>query len=164
MNLIQNDNGGWERPGLPRYAKVISIIVIATIAYLAFSGRPQGNSIQHRNEVIGPNLERTPIKAKETAYNIIKASVTQYSPRESCSHDCITASGKRATPNHTVACPSFLPLGMVVDIQGKKYVCEDRTAKWVQRKFGPTFDIFTENYQQAKKFGRQTLTVGIYAN
>lgn len=92
----------------------------------------------------------------------IKARITKYSPVESCHYpkwvwnkrECLTASGNVAIASRTVACPSYLHLGTTLRIGGRSYVCEDRTAKWVQTKFKyPTLDIFTKSQKEAINFG-----------
>ena len=99
-------------------------------------------------------------------YSNMTASVTGYSLQESCHNlkngECITASGKPPVAGRTVACPRAIPLGTHVIIQGKDYICEDRTAKWVEEKFGPTFDIFMNDQKIALELGRQTYNVTYY--
>src|SRR3990167_6061097 len=41
------------------------------------------------------------------------------------------------------------------------YTCHDRYAQWVQDRQGDTFDIFTENYNEAKNFGKQKLKITV---
>lgn len=100
-------------------------------------------------------------KPKQT----ITASVTKYSRRDSCHNRrgdvCLTAIGEDTKAAITVACPRAFRLGTKVRIGGHEYICEDRTAKWVEEKFGGTFDIFTENQTEAINFGRQKLAVEI---
>ena len=65
-----------------------------------------------------------------TGYNTVPGQ-TDYTP-------CIAASGANICGRRdVVACPPLLPLGAVVEIKGKKYVCEDRIA----RKYQARFDI-----------------------
>jgi len=65
-----------------------------------------------------------------TGYNTVPGQ-TDYTP-------CIAASGANICGRRdAVACPPLLPLGVVVEIKGKKYVCEDRIA----RKYQARFDI-----------------------
>ena len=100
------------------------------------------------------------------AYTVVKGSVTKYSRIDSCHNkndkgECITASGKPVKHGITVACPHKIKLGTKVAINGKIYTCEDRTARWVQAKFGDTFDIFDDSHSAAVKWGRQNLKVAI---
>lgn len=85
-----------------------------------------------------------PTKPKRT----FRAVITQYSRADSChtvkNGKCIMASG-RAVYAGAAACPDFLNLGTMVNIDGQSYTCEDRYAKWLDRKRGlPTVDIFVE--------------------
>ena len=75
--------------------------------------------------------------------------------------DGITASGKKATPDHTIAL-NWLPFGTKVNIAGKLYFVEDRGAEslfgtYYHRK-GPKnqikhIDIYFESHNSAKSFG-----------
>lgn len=114
------------------------------------------------------NPETYPLHMKalqEKLNKTVKASVTMYSRRDSCHYKvgnkCLTAIGRDTKQGVTLACPRAIALGTKVQINGKTYTCEDRTAKWVETKFGPTFDIFTENYNEAVAFGRKSLAVTI---
>ena len=91
-------------------------------------------------------------------------SVSMYSRKDSCHNrvgdKCLTAGGRDVKEGWTVACPRSVALGTVVTIEGfGSRTCDDRTAQWVEDKFGGTFDVFTEDYELAKKFGRKTLNV-----
>ena len=102
---------------------------------------------------------RVPVRPSYT----ILACVSGYSKVETCpNRDCKTASGKMASKD-IIACPYNIPLGTVVEIEGiGKFICGDRTARWIQEKYGDTFDLWFENYIEAKKFGRQYKEVVIY--
>ena len=66
-----------------------------------------------------------------TGYNTVPGQ-TDYTP-------CIAASGANICGRRdTVACPPFLPLGAVVEIKGKKYVCEDRIGRKYQARKPPS--------------------------
>lgn len=84
--------------------------------------------------------------------NIITAIVTAYI---STSHPC--ANGNYPTTNHTIAIPRSYPLGCRVEIDGKWYVGEDRTA----RKYDGRFDVFMASREEAIKFGKQTKQVKV---
>lgn len=192
MNLIQNKNWGWERPGLPLYAKIISILAVTFVVGFAFrnSGAPdlsrdrtyqsdrgaaglrrlENHCTKNDAGVYDCTDEATKEKAQKIAhwyahYQTITARVTQYTAYESCSNKgCINASGYRPIVGRSVACPRRYPLGTQVIIQNQRLVCDDRTAGWVEKKYGPTFDIFSADYSNALRFGRKTLEVGIYEN
>ena len=68
------------------------------------------------------------------------AYVTGYNTviEQTDSTPCIAASGTNICRRRdTAACPTIFKLGTVVEIHGRKYVCEDRTAA----KFKGRFDI-----------------------
>lgn len=70
------------------------------------------------------------LQAYVTGYNTVRGQ-TDGMP-------CIAASGANICGRRdTAACPPLLPLGAVVEIAGRRYVCEDRMA----RRFSGRFDI-----------------------
>ena len=70
------------------------------------------------------------MEAYITGYNTVRGQ-TDDTP-------CIAASGANICGRrNTVACPRLFDLGTIVEINGRKYVCEDRTAA----KFKGNFDI-----------------------
>ena len=92
------------------------------------------------------------------------ACISGYSSVETCPNgECITASGKEAG-KYLIACPYHIPLGSVVKIKGiGRFTCADRTAYWIQEKYGDTFDLwFGDDYEGAKEFGRKYLEVEVY--
>ena len=89
-------------------------------------------------------------------YKKIKATITAYSKRETCpNHKCRTACGTSPQPQKTIACPRRLACGTKVQIAGQDYICEDRTAKWIEDMYSDVFDIFMDDYNKALEFGRQ---------
>jgi hypothetical protein len=90
----------------------------------------QNKVIQQSPEKALPHRLDLYLQAYVTGYNTV-AGQTDGAP-------CIAASGANICGRHdTVACPPLLPLGAVVEINGKRYICEDRMA----RKFSGRFDI-----------------------
>jgi hypothetical protein len=70
------------------------------------------------------------MEAYVTGYNTVR--------RQTDETPCIAASGANICGRRdTVACPRMIDLGTVVEINGRKYVCEDRTAS----RFNGSFDI-----------------------
>ena len=70
----------------------------------------------------------------------IETYVTGYNtvPAQTSATPCISASGDNICGRtDTVACPSILPIGSVVEIRGAKYLCDDRLAK----KYRGRFDV-----------------------
>lgn len=81
----------------------------------------------------------------------IQATVTFYSPRESnCKGKCVTASGTTPEEGRTVACPRDIPFGTKARILGHDFICEDRMNA---RYSSDRFDIYIQNYAQAKELG-----------
>lgn len=96
----------------------------------------------------------------------ITAFVTSYSRKDSCHNPsgdkCLTAAGRDTKAGVTVACPRSLKLGTKVRIDGFVYTCEDRYSTYLDAKRGlPTFDIFTEDYDAAIKWGIKKMTVEV---
>lgn len=89
---------------------------------------------------------------------IILCTVTAYTASfEECGKtDGITASGVKATENHTVAC-DFLEFGTQVVIMGQTYVVEDRIGEGHPSKI----DIFMKDKDKAVEFGNRQLEVEI---
>lgn len=91
----------------------------------------------------------------------IKSTVTGYSSLDSCNTKlCLMASGKSAYVG-AVACPTKLPLGSKVRIQGKVYTCEDRTAKRFDGRYDIFFGYGKEAHQKALNWGIKKLDVDI---
>lgn len=117
---------------------------------------------EQAGEILGGALtDPKPKRAEKSFY----ASVTRYTKEESCFYPkdggCLTASGRVAKAGSTVACPKSIPLGNYVVIDGHRYRCDDRTADWVQRRYGPTFDIFGGVHADAIRYGRRRLGVTV---
>ena len=71
----------------------------------------------------------------------------------------ITASGTKATENHTVAVdPEVIPLGSILYINGVRYVAED-VGGAIE---GNHVDIFFNDHQKALEFGVQQADVFIW--
>lgn len=85
-------------------------------------------------------------------------TVTNYSPQESCRDArCITASGKPAKAGVTIACPREIKLGTHVVVENHEYVCQDRTAKYLNGRY----DIFVLSHAAAIKWGKRKVKVTI---
>lgn len=69
----------------------------------------------------------------------------------------ITASGKKATSNHTVAAPSTFAFGTQLVINGKTYTVEDRGGA-IQ---GNRIDIYMDSHAQALAWGVRYLNVEV---
>ena len=91
----------------------------------------------------------------------VMAVITQYNPTEAqCdSTPEITASGKKVREGF-IACPSKLDFGDIVEIDGKRYICEDRMNSRYQDEW--RFDILNFSLEEAREFGVQRKKVKIY--
>ena len=55
------------------------------------------------------------------------------------------ASGKWPYMGAVAISDYSIPFGTIILIKDKQYVVEDRTAKWIHKKYGLTVDIYSEN-------------------
>jgi len=101
-------------------------------------------------EIKATSTERV-LVAQVTAYNTVEAQ-TDGTP-------CISASGDNICGRtDVVACPNHLPLGTLVEIHGKTYVCLDRT----HPKYNGRFDIsFDKDVAGALQWGIRQVAVRI---
>ena len=103
-----------------------------------------------------------PVVYIATPTETILAEVTAYSEFDSCHYEnCIMASGKRAYVG-ALACPRNISLETRVFIDGKEYVCEDRTNKDLNGRFDIFMGYGKESYQKAIEFGLQRKNVVIH--
>ena len=125
-----------------------AIISIAIIAALSQPGT-----------ITYERAEAAPLSAPVT----IEAEVSAYTsdPAETDEDPLITASGS-TVQDGTIACPSRFEFGQIVEIEGKRYTCEDR----MNARYRNTnhFDIWMENRQDAIEWGRRNVIVIIIKN
>jgi len=140
--------------------KLVKYIILIAFTVWAINGIYTG--VDHfwypRSEPLSTlnNQTRVPFKA-------VQAIVSFYSKAETCpDRECITASGSIAKAGNTIACPREIPLGTVVDLQGSRYICSDRT----HYRFNGRYDVFTGDTEQAwvmaKNYGLQKHLIKIY--
>lgn len=110
----------------------------------------QGNSLVGVASPIYLNL-KIQVLATITAYNPVEWQ-TDSTPQ-------ITASGKIVEKGY-IACPSWLPFGTLVEIEGNFYECQDRMSPKYWNEW--RFDILFFDLNEAKKFGIQKQEVKIY--
>jgi 3D (Asp-Asp-Asp) domain-containing protein len=72
--------------------------------------------------------------------------------------DGITASGFKATANHTIAAPPEYAFGQEMEINGITYVVEDRGGAIK----GDKIDIFFDTHEEATAFGVQWVEAKVY--
>ena len=95
------------------------------------------------------------------SHSFLMAEVTAYtsSENETDSTPYLTAA-QTATRDGVIACPRYIPFFTVVEIDSKKYSCEDRMAL----KHPDRWDIWMASYEDAIEFGIKKLIVKIYEN
>lgn len=97
----------------------------------------------------------------EPPRNIMTVTATAYCPCVKCCGkwaDGITASGKKAKANHTIAVDrKVIPLGTHIIYNGKEYVAED-TGGAIK---GNKIDIYFDSHEEALEFGRQTIEIEV---
>jgi len=89
----------------------------------------------------------------QLAYSEDLYTITAYCPKECCCGrfaDGVTASGKEVKRG-MVAC-NIVPFGTKLEIEGKKYVVEDRGSKKYFDK-QKRIDIYFETHEEAVRFG-----------
>lgn len=102
------------------------------------------NSLEEKENYIC-ELEKELNELREHNNRLVVVRVTHYSSEETGSN--MTASGKIASQNRTLAC-NFLPFGTHVKINGKEYIVEDTgdmEGDWV--------DIYVGSTQEALSLG-----------
>ena len=88
----------------------------------------------------------------------VNSSAYASSPYQTDSSPCITASGTRVRPG--VVASNFLPIGTVLDINGLKFIVEDRMNP---RYAGYFLDIWFPSTSEALEFGRRKLEITVIA-
>jgi 3D (Asp-Asp-Asp) domain-containing protein len=102
------------------------------------------------------NIEETQNSLPLSPYRTVEVSAYTADPRETDSTPTVMASGK--TVYVGAVANNWLPFGTVVTIGGREYVVEDR----MNRRYPPwTFDVFMEDYGEARKWGRRELTLSL---
>jgi len=110
---------------------------------------------QYSNSNVG-----SPVYTTTTGTYIGQFVLTAYCPCAICcgKTNGITASGKLATSNHTIATDKRFSFGTQLIINGQVYTVEDRGGA-IQ---GNRIDVFFNTHQEALNFGRKTADVYLY--
>lgn len=87
---------------------------------------------------------------------IVNSSAYASSPYQTDSTPCITAAGTRVRQG--IVASNFLPLGTILEINGERYIVEDRMNPRYQGRF---VDIWFPSTETALAFGRQKLEATI---
>lgn len=110
----------------------------------------------------GAGSTRTVSASATPVYNGDKwiwANVSAYCPCVKCcgKTNAITASGTKATANHTIAAPSNYKFGTKIEINGIIYTVEDRGGAIT----GNKIDIYFNSHSEALQFGRRQLQMRV---
>lgn len=97
-------------------------------------------------------IQRLPIGSKFT----VNSSAYASSPYQTDSTPCITAAGTRVRQG--VVASNFLPMGTILEINGERYIVEDRMNARYKGRF---VDIWFPSTEAALNFGRQRLEATI---
>ncbi len=122
-----------ETRGQQGMFKLIVAICFATAELIAWVLIPAPLP-QQTDPVAAPSIVHA------APYHLLYAYVTGFNTvsKQTDTTPCIAATGDNICGRrNVVACPRSLPFGTVVEINGKAYLCEDRTAQ----KFNGRFDI-----------------------
>lgn len=112
-------------------------------------------SVLDNTLINGEKAEEKKITGKKMIANL---SAYTAAADECGKSDGITASGKKVTPNRTLACPKNYKFGTKVYIEGMgEYTCEDRGGAIK----GNKFDIYVVTKSEAFAFGRRNLEVTV---
>lgn len=136
---------------------------------IIFTSKAQSDVLSTDNNVSKANSKKETTKSTtknnspavngKPGKNLGEFVITAYCPCKICCGSYangITASGKKAKANHTIAVDkSVISLGTKVVIDGKEYVADD-TGGAIK---GKRIDIFCASHKEALQWGRKTKTV-----
>ncbi len=107
----------------------------------------------------GTAIIATPEQIQNAKY-LGKFLCTAYCPCVKCcgKSDGITASGKKATPNHTIATDRNFAFGTQLIIGNQIYTVEDRGGNIK----GNRIDVYFNTHQEALNWGKKTLDIYLY--
>ncbi len=152
---------------------ILALIVALAVALLAqrpaeaISPEPAITAALDPIVTIAPTPEPEP-DPTPALVELGELKLTAYCPCEKCCgkdeadpYYGITASGARATANHTIAVdPRVIPMGSEVVINGRTYVAEDVGGAIKENRI----DIYFDSHQEALTFGVQYATVYVSTN
>jgi len=134
-------------------------VIILSVGYLCLP-KPQNtaNAKFFPNYPIVDVQNRLP-QAPDKPYKTITATLTAYTPEvaQTDSTPFLTANQSQVKEGG-MACPRNIKFGTLIEVFGKRYICNDRMAL----KNDGNFDIFMFNKHEALNFGRKVAEVKIY--
>lgn len=111
--------------------------------------------------VVGSVLPGSTINYEAPKGQMVQAVVTAYtsSIEETDDNPWETASGTKPGPG-TVACPDRLPFGTVIEIEGRRFTCEDRMNKRYRE--SDHYDVWVESKEIALNWGKKELEIIVH--
>ena len=140
------------------FCLIISLLIVIPAITIKVKADNQSIVIQAPIQLDGQAYTNDQIQ-KAYKQQIKKAYITKYTLQETGFNDGIMASGKKVYVGAVAVSDRTISLGSKITIDNKQYTVEDRTAQWIHNRQGLTVDIFSNNYQEALKFGKQLKTV-----
>lgn len=127
------------------------LVVIPLVALCILGNIPSTETYARAEE------EPTPQNVVVETFN---AEVTAYTSTEEETDDTpfLTASGEAVGPG-TIACPSRLKFGTIIQIEKRIFKCNDRMN--IRYRHTNHFDIWVESKDEALAWGRKTVQVSI---
>lgn len=120
-----------ERRALTSRIKTIVVTALITAAATALLVQPYTVTYERTDPPTPPQIHTQAAYAATTVTTVQTYYVTGYNtvPEQTDATPCIAASGANICGRtDVVACPRALPLGTEVEIDGRRYTCEDRLA------------------------------------
>jgi len=149
-------------------AKILSVLLLSGI--ILFALHTVDKNVQEQIAAYNKPIEVTqeveslPEVVESSESEVIIADIYYYCSCEKCTGKSfgnpsrgITANGRLARENHTIAMDNRFPFGTLVEIDGNLYEVEDR-GQSIQ---GNKIDIYIPNHQEALRMGHRTSEVKI---
>ena len=123
--------------------------------------KSSSNNNNKKKTTTTTTIKETTVKEVESEHNHTEApsgykslgtfKITAYCSCKKCtgSGNGITASGKKATANHTIAAPKTFAFGTILKINGIEYTVEDRGGAIK----GNRLDVYFNSHQEALNWG-----------
>ena len=150
---IANRKPSKKEMKIQKIALMILLNIIIALAFWDIATTLAGTTYTieiKRDEPMKP-LELETVK--EIEHKIITAVTTAYSEIDSCHYKgCLMANTKPAHAG-AVACPRDIKLGTKIEIDGKEYTCEDRTAKRYDGRFDIWMGYGEESHSKSLSYG-----------
>ena len=149
-------------------AKILSVLLLSGI--ILFALHTVDKNVQEQIAAYNKPIEVTqeveslPEVVESSESEVIIADIYYYCSCEKCTGKSfgnptrgITANGRLARENHTIAMDNRFPFDTLVEIDGNLYEVEDR-GQSIQ---GNKIDIYIPNHQEALRMGHRTSEVKI---